>query len=178
MIKNIKNYDEIIIKNNSLIILDIDETIIKFNTINSTWWNDIKKYYELYHNKEKADNLALQDWINIISNEKPELLDEELFLDLLNRIELTNSKLILLTARDQTLNEITIQNIKDCNINIDSNNIYHSYPKGLKVLELYNSHNYNNIIFVDDKLDNIKDVQDKLKNNNINLYLITHQNYH
>ena len=44
--KQIKNYDEIIISPNTLVIMDIDDTIIKFKSMNKTWWKDINEYYK------------------------------------------------------------------------------------------------------------------------------------
>lgn len=175
---HIKNYNEIVVPDNTLVVLDIDETIIKFNGLHNTWVSELRKYYELFHEKKKADQMALNEWINIISTEKPELLDEELFLDLVDRVKKSNSDLILLTARNKELCDVTIKNLKDCNLDIDSNDIYYSWPKGNKLVEVYNNKYVGkNVIFVDDKLDNLEDVEKSLKENNINItsYLITHE---
>ena len=42
-IHQITNYDQITILHKSLVILDIDETILKFDGINYEWWENEKK---------------------------------------------------------------------------------------------------------------------------------------
>ena len=70
----IRNYDEIDILQNSLVILDIDETIITYSPITPTWWNDMKKLY--------TDDHAYNEWVHIISKHIPYLLDEPEFFKL------------------------------------------------------------------------------------------------
>ena len=52
---------------NTLLVLDIDETIIKFPNINQKWWDD--NYGEQYkiHEIKKARDIVLKKWINIIN---------------------------------------------------------------------------------------------------------------
>jgi len=174
--KKIKNYDEIILEQNTLIILDIDDTIIKFNSMGKTWWEDILHDYEQHHDKQTAYQLAYDDWKAMINKDTPELLDHELFMDLLDRIERTNSKLILLTARESTMKEITLKNLKDCGIHIDPNDVYHSSFKGEIVKDLYETYKANQFIFVDDLLKNIEDVITTMKTYKIDCYLMEHEN--
>lgn len=174
--KQIRNYDEIIIYSNSLVILDIDDTIIKFNNISKRWWSDINYQYSLYYDKNVAYNLAFNKWKSIVENEKPILLDEVLFFDLINRINMSNSILLLLTARDDNLKELTIKNIKDCKININPNNIYFDYKKGNKIKELINIYPDRHVIFVDDVIDNVIDVENIMSDSIITCYLINHIN--
>lgn len=173
--KEIKNYDEIIVHPNTLVILDIDNTIIKFNSMGKTWWKDRVEYYERHHDKEITNQLVYDDWKEILDIETPELLDGNSFQDLLKRIELSNSKLMLLTARDIAMKDITMNHLKDCDIQIESEDVHHSYPKGKKVKELYEQYKSDKIIFVDDHLDNVEDVELEMKEYNIECYLIEHE---
>ncbi len=174
--KKIKNYDEIIIELNTLVILDIDNTIIKFNSMGKTWWKDRIEYYNRDNDIENSNKLVYDDWKSILDIETPELLDSNSFQDLIKRIELTNSKLMLLTARDISMNDITLNHLKECDIQIESDDVHYSYPKGKKVKELYEKFQSNKIIFVDDHLDNVEDVESKMKEYNIDCYLIDHEN--
>jgi hypothetical protein len=171
--KVIKNYDEIILQPNTLIIMDIDDTLIKFNSIGKTWWKDINEYYAKHNDVKIAKQLAYNDWKSIIEKEKPELLDTELFLELLDRIDNTNSKLILLTARDVEMKPYTLKNIHDCGIHIEPEYVHHAWPKGKKVKELYEKYPGDHIVFVDDYLDNIEDVIKEVPNSIC--YLIEHE---
>lgn len=172
--KQIKNYDEIIISSNTLVIMDIDDTIIKFKSMNKTWWKDINEYYKCIYDHITARKLAYNDWHKIIATEIPELLDESLFFDLLNRIETSNSKLILLTARDILIKPSTLKNLKDCNIDIHPDDVHHDMFKGKKIKELCENCEYSHIIFIDDLLDNILDVEKTMPN--VQCYYIEHEN--
>ncbi len=174
--KKIKNYDEIIVEPNTLVILDIDNTIIKFNSMGKTWWKDRIEYYQRHNDIKTANKLVYDDWKAILDIETPELLDGNSFHDLVKRIELSNSKLMLLTARDISMNDITLNHLKECDIQINPEDVHYSYPKGKKVKELYEKHKCNKIIFVDDHLDNVEDVELEMKDYDINCYLIDHEN--
>lgn len=172
--KKIKNYDEINVEPNTLVILDIDNTLIKFNSMGKTWWKDRIEHYKQHTDAETANKLVYDDWEVTLNIEIPEPLDCDKYQDLLERIKMTNSKLMLLTARDINLKDITINQLNDCGIQIKD--VHHSYPKGKKVKELYEQYKYDNIIFVDDHLDNVEDVELEMKEYNIECYLLDHEN--
>ena len=148
----IYNYDTIIVKHNTLVILDIDETIIFFDEINLDWWNKMKNTYN--------DDYAYNSWVDIITHHKPKLLDKIEFFKLMDRIKQSNSKLILLTARNKKVANLTYQQLIHCEIPIDKQDIYFSEQKGLTTHELMQKYNYDNVIFVDDKIENINDVKE------------------
>jgi predicted secreted acid phosphatase len=171
-IHQISNYDQIIIKKKSLVILDIDETILKFDGFDNQWWEDQKKIY-----KDEVYNI----WINNITNKDPILLDQELLFKLIKIIEDTNSKLIIVTARLEENRELTKQHLEKCQIKINNRDIYFTKQKGDIIYKLLiNKYiNYKNIIFVDDlqkNIDDIKDSLDNLQDKSIDLYKITHIN--
>ncbi len=173
MTQTIKNYDEIIINENTFVMMDIDDTTIKFEKLNKNWWKD-------------NEPNSLEKWLKIIQEDKPILLDEIEFFKLLDKIKVTNSELIFITARYNTLDELTYQQLIHCGIPIKKEQIYHSYPKGKKILEIIENKIketkeskekvIQNIIFIDDHLDNIEDAQKYLKDYSVNYYLIEHIN--
>ncbi len=169
MINPIQNYDEINISENTLIMMDIDDTIIKFETLHKNWW------------KENEPN-ALEKWLKIINEEKPTMLDSEKFTELLERIKTSNSEIIFITARYESLSELTYTHLIECGLSINKNQIYHSYPKGKKLLdiceEMKKTRDIQNYIFVDDHLDNIEDVQKYLSQYEVKYYMMNHINIH
>jgi predicted secreted acid phosphatase len=188
MINKIVNYDEIKLMPNSLIVFDIDETILKFQGINQKWWdfnyNEYYRYYEMSH----ARKLVLNKWFDIVSTSQPKILDEVCFNDLIKNANKLNCKIIYLTARDkEQMAEVTEKNLNSCNISFNVNDIYYSKSKGDKLLEIlesiknqmenYKTSSINDIIFIDDVLANVNDVQKKLSNRyNLHLYHIDHIN--
>jgi hypothetical protein len=173
MFQTIKNYDEIDILPNSIVMMDIDNTIIKFEKLYKNWWKD-------------NEPNALEGWLKIIKEEDPKMLDEIEFTILLNKIKNTNSEIIYITARDEELRELTYKQLIDCGIKVSTNQIYHSYPKGNKMIEIYKEKSktkeIQNIIFIDDHSYNIEDAQLNLSkyleysNIQIKYYLMNHKN--
>jgi hypothetical protein len=185
----IKNYDEIKLIKNALLILDIDETILRFEGITYDWFNNIEKEWKLTNDIDR--NKYVQDvWINTISKKKPIILDQKKFDDMINDAKSINCKLIFLTARDPltiskdntAMTKITEDNLKSCIDNVQLNDIYYSKSKGNKILEILKEDIYSNIsdiIFVDDLQHNLDDVNEAFKtcsNFNLHLYLIKHEN--
>jgi len=164
----IKNYNEIEILPKSLVILDLDETIIRFPYITAKWWENTKKAYELIDEKT-ADTRAYNDWLYIINKYSPSLLDEYQFNELLKRIKNTNSSYIIVTARNIQLKDITIKHLENFNINCD---IYYSTDKAVTINAIKQNYLYNYIIFVDDNQKYIKQV------NNLNPEIITYYMKH
>ena len=191
-IQKIKNYDKIDVSlKNTLLVLDIDETIIKFPNINQKWWDD--NYGEQYkiHEIKKARDIVLKKWINIINKFKPIMLDKEKFDQMINKSNKLNHKIIFLTARIPELNEITKKNLSDCEIDYYENNLYHlpyqeprAKNKGQIIREVVNQlDNIENIIFVDDMMHNMESVinefihdNDECIKYNLHLYLMDHEN--
>jgi phosphoglycolate phosphatase-like HAD superfamily hydrolase len=147
----IHNYDEIDVLPDSLVIMDLDETLIQFDGMYDTWWQD-----NLIHSTELE---VYRRWIQLISFTMPSMLDEYEFNNLLRRIKQTNSRLVILTARTAKLCEITLQQLVYCNIIIPLDDIYFSDKKGRMAHSIKRRYTYSNVIFVDDKKSNIKDVK-------------------
>jgi hypothetical protein len=169
---NINTFNEITINNKTLVICDIDETILKFDNINSKWWKDtFNYYYSLSNNYDYADNKTLECWKEFIINNKPKPTDYKGLINLFNNINTTNSELIFVTARSNDLINITNIHFKDINITNLNYKIYHigDISKGefIKLNILINE--FNNVIFIDDLITNLESVYDNF-NNKIILY--------
>lgn len=179
MFQCINSFSQIKIKPKSLIVLDIDETILKFPSIRKGWWVEtFSKYYEQEQDYEKAEELALFDWENLVINDKAQLLDSDNFETFLDDIKVNECELILLTARNDRLKELTKKHLIDCELDISSHRIYHSRNKGNKLLDLVSNvfTNISQIILVDDLESNLLDVQKSFMGTvfDINLYYIEH----
>lgn len=171
MITTINNFDEIIIVPFSLVVLDIDETILKFEDINSKWWKSkFNRYYRETQSSDLADILSHQDWIKVVSNMQPDLVDNN-FHNFLEKTKNNNCETILLTARTPNLRDMT--NIHLDNVNLQFDKIFFNSDKGE---ELYNivQNNYSNItdiIVADDRLHNLHDIKSKFSETKFNLHL-------
>lgn len=174
MLKQITRFNQIKLIPNSLIVLDIDETIIKFDKIDKHWWNKtFSSYYSITENHEHAENLCLDDWISHVEIIEPKLVDNN-FYDWLDCINKLNCELIFLTARNKKrLENITHLHLDKIKLTFDKNKIYYNSKKGEELLTLVNKKysDKKNIIVVDDIESNLIDINDKFINSTFNLHL-------
>jgi hypothetical protein len=182
MIKNISSYNEIEIVPNSLVILDIDETVLTFPQITKHWWKDkISYYFNLTNDKHLAEKYALDEWRSIAYSTDPVQLDIDNQLKLINKIYQHNCELIFLTARNENLSSITYNHLK--HINIDNRHlVYFDENKGEKFYEIVTTlyKKYENITFVDDLMINLDKILNaitkyELNGKKIKLYHIAHE---
>lgn len=171
MIK-IEQFHQINLDYNSLLVLDIDETIIKYKSIHKTWWQ------ESITSENIAHAAMLNKWEHIISTEVPILIDEQGFNDLLAKAEQFNCDVIYITARREHMYESTKHHFELCGLNFD--NVYFSEDKGMKLNEILDKKNksYSKIIFVDDLKHNLNNVEKTFnydKNVKLELYHIKHK---
>lgn len=181
MIKHINSFNQIRIITKSLIVLDIDETIMAFPNITKIWWKDtFDKNFANTSNKKLAESLTIEDWKNHVSQNNPYLLDENQFNKFMKKINQTNCELVLLTARNKKITDLTHKHLYHCNIDINRNNVFHNENKGEALANIINMYpEINNIIFVDDFEKNLLSVknkfsQDRLSHYNLSLYKISH----
>jgi len=166
----IDTFDKIVIESNTLVLSDIDETILFYDKINQKWWKDKIDYYM---NKNKCDSskatiFALDEWFEHIQKNVPRHTDNIGFRNLLENIKQKNSKLIFITARHPDFKQITEEHFNYLGLNPSDYKVHYlgGYPKGQYIKENINTSNYNNIIFIDDLDRNITSVEKTFPNNN------------
>lgn len=160
-------FSQIQVEPNTLFVLDIDDTLIRFKELGKTWWKHIYSAYliEYKGDHSQAKWATLKIWMDKIYMYKPYPIAPFSFTDLLSKIESEGGELILLTARDESLRQITEQNLKDCNIIIPSDKIYFNEEKGkeLKRILQNEKNGYKKVVFVDDVEKNLLDVSNELE---------------
>tara|TARA_B100000963_G_C22597321_1_gene658500 strand:+ start:1006 stop:1527 length:522 start_codon:yes stop_codon:yes gene_type:complete len=149
------------IYNNTLVICDIDETIMKFKGVTQKWWDD---KYDSYNNLDNKNKICMKIWLNKISKMKPVHTHKESFLNMIQRIKNTNSKLIFLTARPPSLKPLTIAQFDFLNIEYVENQVHYNFngDKGKYVLNFINYKLFDNVIFIDDRYHNLENMKNAL----------------
>jgi hypothetical protein len=126
--KIINNFNDIIISDKkTLIICDIDDTLIKFKNI---------EQYRIFG-----------------SLVKPLPTDIYGFISMLKKVKINNGKIIFLTARISAAEKITRQQFSDIGLNYNDFNIYYTngnMEKGYYIMDNIELSNYDEIIFIDD----------------------------
>lgn len=159
MYKQATTFDDINIPQNTLILCDIDETVIFFNEINEEWWRvRFNHHYRLIRDYDKADAEALNDWLVYIKANPPQHTDKEGFFRLLQRAANSQSEIIFVTARDSKLHQLTHEHFEQLDIDHKKYKIHYTRDKGKYIKQHFNLENYERVIFIDDRLYNLDDV--------------------
>ena len=181
MIKHINTFSQINpIKPKTLVVLDIDETILRFQQIDNKWWDDTYTRLLPYYKEKTSTHVELM-WIKHISNNKPILLDKDNFYIFLKNIENENCELILLTARNKSISFLTMKHLESCGLNINLSRVFYNINKGVELQKIVTTifPDIQNILFVDDLEENLTNIQyvfsnEKLSKYNLELYKIKH----
>lgn len=176
MIININSFFDVKIKENCLIMIDIDDTILKYDHLNKKWWKDtFNAYYKETLNYDQSDILTLNLWKSLIHTSNPKHVDKSGLFDLFDRAKQLNCKIIFLTARCEKLKSITIDHLNYLGIYI--NDIYFTpvIEKGIILKKLkYNEYNsYIHTICIDDHQPNLESIKNNFLNEEITLYKMT-----
>lgn len=187
---SVSTFNDIIIVKNSLVICDIDETLLYYEGIDKKWWSEtFYRYYQIHKDYDKADQLCLAEWTSHITSadKYPFFTDRAGYANMIAKINETNSQIVFLTARCEYLRDMTLKHLHHLNIDNPILHFTGGQCKGKYILE--NILNVNvranvranvnsdlrNIIFIDDRLQNIVDVKNKLINFNLTCYLFIMQ---
>lgn len=161
-INTISTFKNVVLKFKSLLILDIDETILRYSKICENWWKHrYNIHYKTYGNFSEADNACLLDWKAHIKSVYPVHNDKEGFFDLIDRAKNLKCKSIIVTARDNHIKQITYDHLNHLGIN--NINVY--FTAGGNKAHLSDEimkdeiHHYDEIVIVDDKEKNLLDVR-------------------
>ena len=157
----ITSFAQIDLTNKSLIVVDIDETVLQYPSIGEKWWKNKKEFYKTKYDHETANNFAYEDWLKYIEITEPLHTDYIGLEHLFTKVYNTNSDIIFLTARHKNIDYITKNHMEQ--IGIKNIPIYYTggKSKGTHLNKIYSEkYNYhNNIIFIDDMEHNINSVK-------------------
>ena len=159
--KKIHTFYSIDISQNSLVLCDIDDTLLVFPKCPEAFYNEAYDYYtNIGYNAHLTKKFIYNDWELNRYFKKPSITDKEGFFHLLERIEKTNSTLCFLTARSGFYHQKTINDLEKVNINGNKFKIYYTNGsvKGDYIKQNINLLDYNNVIFVDDNNDQLENV--------------------
>ena len=160
-------------KDDTLVVLDIDETILYYDGVTKQWWRDISnEVFQSCYTFYSAASELNKRWEMEIANKSPIHTDEEGLKNLL-----ATYRCIFLTARA----EMEVQTQKEFkHLGIPFKNVYFcgDENKGtvLSSILLQQEREVKHVIFIDDKQHNCDNVQEamKLKGVRCDIYLFDH----
>lgn len=167
---SITSFFEVQLKSNSLLVLDIDETVMSYPQFNSNWWKAIYlKHYQAVQDCDEANRLTYDEWMEEMHRTTPSHMDEFGLNCLLGKAEELNVQVIFLTARPKDLHPITHKHLRYLNVPHTQEDLYYSSgsDKGT-VLESIIREKYgyiNDVVFIDDLETNLQDVMQRCSKN-------------
>lgn len=176
MYKTISSFNDVEIKDtNTLVICDIDETLLTWNKKSSDFYHVVIDDFSLCNAKPTEEEIHKEAliWLGMYCEMfAPIMTDANGFHNLLCRIEKSNSEIMFLTARpkNSNSNNFTRKNFIDIGLDYDKYSIHYtnnnSISKGEYIKKNINtsSDKYKQIIFIDDYESYIKTVNDILPN--------------
>lgn len=164
-IKPIHTFYSVDISHNSLVLCDIDDTVLAIPKCPKSFYDEGYDYYiNIGYNETTAKKLVLSDWDLYRFLKKPSITDKEGFFHLLARIEKSNSKLCFVTARSDCYHDKTLKDLKKINIDTDKFEIYYTNAglKGEYIKQNINLLDYENIVFIDDDYGHLENVRKEM----------------
>ena len=161
-LKYISSFKNVKIEKKTLIMCDIDDTILTFYPYD---WNKMYQFNLMrYKTPEMAMNITNQQWYDIVTYSVPYMTDKEGFFDMLKRIMETDSLIVFVTARHIDFKDLAYKHFKD--IGIENYKYYihfcGSKSKGDYILKNVYMKGFKKIIFIDDLMHNLIDVKSKI----------------
>ena len=161
-INKVSTFKDITIKRNTLVLCDIDDTVIVFEKLGKKWWRErFDDYYERTGDFEWSEKAVLKEWIHAIRTMKPVHVDEHGFCDFVERIEQTGSMLVFVTARAQEISDLTTIHLNSAGI-YPKTDVHHTNntPKGEYIANVIDFDDFEYVVFIDDMEHNIQSVQE------------------
>lgn len=170
MLTKISSFHQVKLVPKSLLVLDIDETILKYKHddayIDRLWWTNKKNhFFNEYNDHSIANKKAFYYWICHIYKTYPIHTDKEGLTKLLNDANIMNIDIIFLTARSHFLKKITLNHLDYLNIPVGK--IYFSgvtkkHDVLSNLLDTEFSH-IDHITMIDDHDGNLQGVHENIK---------------
>ncbi len=170
--KKINNfYNVCSLYKNVLYVLDIDDTIMTYDNYNNKWWREKYNQYKTPSSKQcDIYGKILIEWQENIKFQKPKHTHEESLGNLFFNANNLNNNLIFLTARKQELKDITEKHLKEIGIHNIPVHFSNGDCKGKKLLDILKDYSQvKHVVFIDDQLKNIYNVNKQLKESKCNI---------
>lgn len=159
--KEVFTFKDIPIKRNTLVLCDIDDTVIVFEQLGKKWWRERFDYYYARNGDfEFSEQATLKEWIYQIHRQKPVHVDETGFTDFMERINDSGSMIVFITARSSDLADLTLKHLEHVSITPKTDVHYtNNLPKGDYIANVLDFDDFDHVIFIDDMEHNVKSVE-------------------
>lgn len=156
--QNVSTFKDICLRQNSLILCDIDDTVLDYGKEIDDYW------------KQKIDDPNYNIWISIIKRTTPKLTDLYLY-EFIKNINNSNSIIHFITHRNVMFKEITKEHMNYYNLNNIEIHYLNGNSKSKYINENFNTKDFEGgAVFIDDSYHNINDVLSNVSNCDVYLF--------
>jgi acid phosphatase class B len=158
--KQIKTFADIAVSPKTLVVFDIDDTVIGYEEFSHTYFTDRLQYYkEKYDCSKMVLDFALDDWITKVKSGTPFHMDKNGYTQLINTIRETDSHYMFMTARNPLFRDTTEDHLEKIGIINRQVHYLAGANKGEFLKNIIKKYpQYDKLIFIDDMEKNLNDL--------------------
>jgi len=164
---SIGTFSDVEVRPNSLVLVDIDETILFYEHIDGRWWQERIDHHMQSRTCDRASACAraIDDWFTHIQAHLPRPTDAAGLETLLGQIRRSHSTLRLVTARNPKYKDITEAHLSHLGFGDLSGSVCYlsGASKGQYIMDNLAPGAYDSVTFIDDLEHNIASVAESLR---------------
>lgn len=154
----IVSFAAVMVPQRALVVLDIDDTVMRFAELGRGWWRDREKELAAAYSSDVVRELVMREWIDGAHIYQPLLTDPDSFPQFLERLWAADAHLVFLTARHAELRKLTELHMSACGIEVETEQLIFARQKGGALKALVEAQGFKDVIFIDDMEHNLEDV--------------------
>jgi len=158
-IATIRNFAQLPVRKRTLYVIGVDETVLYFREMSHSFWNDGRPREE-----------ALREWREFVRTSEPVPTDAFFLPIFLERVMHEESGILFLTARDFDLSALTETHLSKVYVDVPHDLVCTSGTPIGQILSRMWKNMYDHVIFIDNLLSNIQDVQRELPDATVFLF--------
>jgi hypothetical protein len=161
--KVIKSFSEIDIQPNTIVLCDIDDTLLHHPGINHSWSNLISVFFNIQHfeetgthNQTESNKKAVKFCDDVFNTIPLQHTDREGFFDMVKK----STEFAFVTARQENAKNFTYENLKSLDIDPEIMKVHFcgNEAKGEYIVRNFDLEKYDHVVFIDDQLRNVENV--------------------
>jgi hypothetical protein len=165
----IKKFSEIDVKPNTLVLCDIDDTLLHHPVINNSWIHLICTFFCIKHNNSIESQKQTEEYYNEIVNSIPfQHTDRDGFFSMVEK----STEFAFVTARNVAAKDFTYDNLRSIDVDPEIHKVHFcgNIAKGEYIIRNFELAKYDHVVFIDDQIGNLENVLSLLDHPGLKLY--------
>lgn len=172
--RTIQKFSEIDIQPNTIVLCDIDDTLLHHPAINPAWTNFVHTFFHITGNYDRnVSHQKASKYCDEIFDLIPmEHTDRSGFFDMVEK----SAEFVFVTARPEVAKDFTYMNLKSIDVDPEKHKVYFSsgVPKGDYIKRNFDLTNYDHVVFIDDQVGNLENVLSAVEHPGLEIYRFMH----